>query len=361
MRRFAIKYYLSSTVLILSLVFLPSCASFGPTKPNPVFQGPYPARYYELADKNPLLAKELGKLPEFQDGISGSEASALEHIVELYNTNPNSFNDGFEQMYQVGKPEVRKYCSPLQAVFWLAEDGVLNEYNPLVDYSLEELLIPTWPARVGRHRVRIPDYLLPEVIAGIKDEKNREAYARLITKISKFELQEMLLEDYFASPEQFSEKARDLIQDSLERRHIKAERWEDFDTIVDRLNDPKLVEFYLMHNVSYVKIDCPQEPEKTIKTGTGDCKAYAIVAYHCLHKAGYNAYMLSMVDPPNISAGHTVCVIDNSCTLDNTRGLLGPFNSEKEIVKFFGYKGLKLIREYGWGSIMSSPRFSRCR
>lgn len=361
MRRIAIRYYFSSTVLILSLIFLSSCISFGPTKPNPVYQGLYPDKYYELADKNPLLAKELGKLPELQDGISVKEEKALEEIVNLYNAIPDVFNSAFEQMYKVGKPEARKYCSPLQALFWVAGDGVLNEYNPLVDYSLEKLLISTWPARVGRHRVRIPDYLLPDAIAGIKDEKKRIAYARLSAKIGKFRLQEMLLEDYFANPEQFSRKAQDLIQHSLERRHIKAGRWEDSHTVMDRLNDPKLVEFYMMHNVSYVRVDCPQRPQKTIKTGIGDCKACAIMAYHCLHRAGYDAYMLTMVDPPNISAGHTVCVIDNSYVLDNSQGLIGPLNSQKEIVQLFGYKGLEVIREYGWESMISSPRFRRCR
>jgi len=31
-----------------------------------------------------------------------------------------SSNDFVDKMYQVGIPEVRKYCSPLQALFWLA-------------------------------------------------------------------------------------------------------------------------------------------------------------------------------------------------------------------------------------------------
>ena len=36
---------------------------------------------------------------------------------------PQKFDSTFKQMYQVGKPDVRKYNSALQAMFWLFEDG----------------------------------------------------------------------------------------------------------------------------------------------------------------------------------------------------------------------------------------------
>jgi hypothetical protein len=76
-----------------------------------------------------LLAQEIGKLPEIQDGISDSEAIALEKLCDLYMKNPENFNKTFEKMYQVGKPEVRRYCSPLQAVYWLIMDGKTDAIN----------------------------------------------------------------------------------------------------------------------------------------------------------------------------------------------------------------------------------------
>ena len=48
-------------------------------------------------------------------------------------------------MYKVGKPEVRKYCSPLQAIFWLSEDGHYEEMNKIIDtYSLKQLISKAW-------------------------------------------------------------------------------------------------------------------------------------------------------------------------------------------------------------------------
>jgi len=144
MRRFAIKYYFLSIVLIFSLVFLSSCASFGPTKPNPVFQGPYPARYYELAQKNSLLAKELGKLPEIQDGISSDEMIVFERLDRIYHEDPIDFDKFFNQMYQTGLSEVRKYCSPLQALFWLVQEDPELACRSIKKKLIKWLLWSAW-------------------------------------------------------------------------------------------------------------------------------------------------------------------------------------------------------------------------
>ena len=88
---------------------LSGCAS---SKPNTPFQGSYPSGFNELFQANPLLAKEIGKIPEIQDGISDKDAVALEKIVELYNDDPVSFEAAFNEMYKIGIPEVRKYCTP---------------------------------------------------------------------------------------------------------------------------------------------------------------------------------------------------------------------------------------------------------
>jgi len=50
------------------------------TKPNAAYTGVYPKAFNELSIKNPLLAQELGKLPEIQDGISETDATALARI-----------------------------------------------------------------------------------------------------------------------------------------------------------------------------------------------------------------------------------------------------------------------------------------
>ena len=95
------------------------------TKPNTPAQFNMPV-LDNLAEKNPLLVEELKKLPEIKEGISSSDRAALTNLAEIYNQAPEVFDKAFEQMYQVGIPEVRKYCSPLQAVYWLALDDELN-------------------------------------------------------------------------------------------------------------------------------------------------------------------------------------------------------------------------------------------
>lgn len=73
------------------------------------------------------MAEEIGKLPELLDGFSSEEDVALEIIVDAYRKNTTGFNDVFQKMNAVSIPSVRKYCSPLQALFWLAEDGNVKE------------------------------------------------------------------------------------------------------------------------------------------------------------------------------------------------------------------------------------------
>ena len=97
---------LKLVVMTVCCFIIGGCSSFGPTKPNEPYPGPYPSEFNELAKKSPLLAQELGKLPEIRDGISESEATALDNLIEIYNNNSKIFNKAFEEMYQVGKPVV---------------------------------------------------------------------------------------------------------------------------------------------------------------------------------------------------------------------------------------------------------------
>jgi hypothetical protein len=100
---------------------------------------------HDLSKQNQLLALELGKLPELQDGVTSEDLAALERICALYNLDPSSFDKAFESMYHIGLPEIRKYNTPLKALLWLAEKGSLNEYkNVIVDYSLNTLLDEAW-------------------------------------------------------------------------------------------------------------------------------------------------------------------------------------------------------------------------
>jgi len=133
--------------LFLTYVFLryiTGCASIR-TEPNQPYKGPYPENYKKLAQIHPLIGTELGRLPEIQDGISPKDESALENLVKLYDSTKGNFNNAFQQMYQEGKPEVRKYCTPLRYLFKLAGQGDLNNINSLIeDYDIYDFMETAW-------------------------------------------------------------------------------------------------------------------------------------------------------------------------------------------------------------------------
>jgi hypothetical protein len=113
--------------------------------PNTHYQDMADVLFYQLNQENSLLAKELGKLPEFQNGISPSDAEALEDIVSLYNLDKGNFENVFQQMYKVGIPEVRKFCTPLELLFNLAMMERYNENNnPIKDYDLYDFTKKVW-------------------------------------------------------------------------------------------------------------------------------------------------------------------------------------------------------------------------
>ena len=140
--------------LIFSLHFV-GCSFLSPTKPNTPYSGnSYPVVLNEIKQTNPLLVKELGRLPEFQDGVSELEESALTRIIDLYKSNPAEFDKAFNKMYKVGLPEYRKYCSPLQALYWLAEDGLLVSEKDLITlYTLKKLLDKAWKTDPLENRI----------------------------------------------------------------------------------------------------------------------------------------------------------------------------------------------------------------
>jgi hypothetical protein len=137
-----IKLRPHSFILIVGLiaVILSGCAS---TKPNKPYSGPYPPNFDKLSNQNPLLARELGKIPEIQDGISEIDAMALERISYLYNQNQKHFNSVFKKMNDVGNANVRKFCTPLQALYWLALDDKLTQID-ISNYTLIGLLNHAW-------------------------------------------------------------------------------------------------------------------------------------------------------------------------------------------------------------------------
>ena len=134
------KYLL--TILLCSIVG--GCTSLGPTKPNESFHGSYTDSFKEIKESNALLAKEIGKLPDIQDGISSDEMIALKRLDRIYNENSIHFDEYFDKMYQIGLPGVRKYCSPLQALFWLLQKDPELAYQRIKEKEINWMLLSAW-------------------------------------------------------------------------------------------------------------------------------------------------------------------------------------------------------------------------
>ncbi len=89
----------------------------------------------------PELYQELLKLPELTE-IDEKDNEAIGEIAYLA-LRPE-YKAAFESILDEGIKGKRKYCTPLQALLWIAYDREFNKYNPLSDYSLTKLMNYAW-------------------------------------------------------------------------------------------------------------------------------------------------------------------------------------------------------------------------
>ena len=276
------KHFLIFTIIFVFPLHFSGCASLGPTEPNLPFGGNhYPSMLIELAEKNPLLVQELGKLPELQNGFSQTEAHALRDIAELYNANQAHFEKAFNEMYKIGLPEVRKYCSPLQALYWLAESGELRENRNIIEaYWLKKLLDRAWkfedPSRLTHAR-------LTKIIQGIRNDKMRNDYVGYHKRHPMELVLQFINDDYRKNEYAFSKEARQVIE------NIKAPRWKDFDVVTERLNAPELIDYYERRRFWYGGHGAAASLQYLFKHNVGRCDSITGFTVYCLRKGGYRA------------------------------------------------------------------------
>lgn len=256
------------------------------TAPNLPYKGPgYPASFLQFACKNILLSNELGKLPELQAGISEKEARALDAIVKFYRENPDAFESAFKQMYQIGLPKVRKYCSPLQALFWVAESGELEGNKDLIErYSLKKILDISWKFD---EFLKFSEFQLTQILNGIKNEEVRNNYLAISKRIPTETLIKYINEDYRENKFAFTKEARKIIED------ISDPTWKSFDVVTERLNAPELIDYYERRRFRYVGwrfLPHPSvSPKYVFKHNVGECVSITGFTIYCLRKAGYRA------------------------------------------------------------------------
>ncbi len=289
-------------ILISILVFLFGCAATGPIRP---YAGPYPESYQYLSQLNPSLATEFGRLPELQDGINDPEKSALEQLILIYKTHPMDFDRTFDQMNKVGLPDSRKYCSPLQALFWLALAGETEQIISLIqNYSLGRLLSIAW----NFNPPTLSDGEITEVIQSISDKSSREQFLSDRQMFTNEQIQHFLLIEYRTNKAAFSKKPSRLLETASRKNHY----WSDFNTVVDRLNAPELVNYYEQAEIVWVDWRTlpkwPVSPWYVFKKGQGDCTAIADFTALCLTRAGYRAYEYKVAPTRPVDNHHSICI-----------------------------------------------------
>lgn len=97
----------------------------------------------ELKTSYPELYQELLKLPELKDNTYKTNKAA-EQIARLGLLKEN--RQAFELILNEGLKAKRKYCTPLEALLWIAYDENLNEHNPLIQdtFTVHSLIIDAW-------------------------------------------------------------------------------------------------------------------------------------------------------------------------------------------------------------------------
>jgi len=286
MKKTALRLIWWMILLFAVITYLSGCVT---TKPNIPFSGEYPEPFRQLADRNPLLAKEIGKLPEIQDGISKAETIALEQLIQIYKENTEAFNVAFKEMYKVGLPEVRRYCSPLQAVYWLLLEGEKTELEKIITlYSLNDLLDAAWFSNRYDDMRKETQFILSK-LDEITNQKVKSLIEDYISNDLNgdlyFYLNSLIKKYPNAFPASIWEYKNKKANSSLFRQG----RWNDFKTVVDRLNSPELFNYWVNESFTFGLpiVGYTKTATKTFKDRSGDCSDICELGKKILDRAGY--------------------------------------------------------------------------
>jgi hypothetical protein len=111
-------------------------------------------------------------------------------------------------MYRTGLPEVRNYCSPLQALFWLAQKGDSKKIEIIINnFSLGDLLSHAWDFEPPV----LTDSEISGIIEDISDTKLRKQYLSDKKTSTNHQIQRRLLIDYRLNKRVFSKTSKELL------------------------------------------------------------------------------------------------------------------------------------------------------
>lgn len=297
----------------------------------------------KISSRNKLLALELGKLPEFHKVVSSQEKDALFQLSKLYYEDSSNFDMSFTIMCQLGLADVRKYNTPLQALFWLVKDEKFNEAKDIIKYfSLKRLLDYAWLLEHTKH-IKSWKWHSKEATKLLESCLDDE----IKIKIEEFYNKNKGSTDYIIfmaekHPEAFEYKFKPFNA----KLKMHENRWKDFRNVADRLNSPELVFYYIKNNFSYEQGEY-RSPKKTFKRKAGNSKAIAELGQFLLKKAGYKTFIRTVKTP------------DSSCCFEHTgSGIIMGDGSYILIVDF--PKGKKIEGPYDLNSLDKRLMFGNC-
>ena len=86
-------------------------------------------------------------------------------------------------------------------------------------------------------------------------------------------------------------------------------RWEDFETVTDRLNAPRLIDYYERKRFVYtLEAEHPGDPRWFFKTNKGTCVEFTRFSLVCLRKGGYKAAAYSPRKADELSGFHQAAI-----------------------------------------------------
>lgn len=303
--------------VIALLIFIQySCAV--KVEPNKPFAGPYPDSLEMLFKQNKLLASELCKLPELQDGISESEEKDLSRFLNVYNMYKEEFEFAFNSMYSTGLPESRKFCTPLQSFFWLIKDNSFDDFKLLLEnYDLKSLLDLAWKFDVFENL--FSKIQIETIIDETENDEIKKEYKNTYQEFGVEKVEKHILYDFKRKPSWFSSKAKKILKSAIK---AKDQKWNDFDKVTDRLNSPELISHYERRQIGYVywhtitgySVDNGLKlyANYVFRFKKGDCLYISGFTVYCLRKAGYKSYIWRCPTPNGQFQWHAVAVYDDN-------------------------------------------------
>ncbi len=202
-------------------------------------------------------------------------------------------------MYKIGNSKIRRYCTPLQAAFWLIEDEKYDDFNRIMEnYDLEFLLDLSW----NMDFLDLSKSEIDQIVSSLPEDLH-EIYIR-IDYGSKKSLTQKIIFEHFKS-NKLPRSAEKIVENAISNNKNK-KRWDNFEDAIERLNSPELVNYFERRFFTPTGgrgktfVVCLTN-KSFYRNKVGGPSNYASFAELCLVRAGYDAKVI------RVYRNHSVC------------------------------------------------------